>query len=252
MTDGRLRAPVVPTALRAGRGMRTVRVLVCSLLMAALVAVCLVVHHSAILFYRERLADAGLKGLAFVLEQAGYALPLIVLAVFPSIVYRGYDRRDGDARWEMFWEVLLVAVLTYAVLLPCVARYSDILQARAVAAGVELEMTAGKVPLTLLMQVSEWFVRFLIPVGILLVFHGTRASRERHFPETEVPEPVIYVNKVAQPDGNDAPHENNVTNENDIPDEGNIPDGDDIPDEGNIPDGDDPTPSIENTEEAPV
>lgn len=192
-----LSAPCLP---RVGAGVRVTRTLLSGIFMTALVAVSLVVHHSAILFYRERLIDAGFKSLGWLLEQFGYALPFVILCVFPALVYRASDRRDGVARWEMFWAVVIVAILTYAVFLPCVARYSGILYDRAVAAEVEIEMTAGKVPLTLLMRVYEWFVRLLIPIAILLVFHASRAMRERRCPDEE--EPVEYI--TPSPDGDAA------------------------------------------------
>jgi len=45
--------------------------------------------------------------------------------------------------------------------------------------GEKLPQTEGKVDRTLAMELHEWFVRFSIPLALLGVYHGSRASRER-------------------------------------------------------------------------
>lgn len=170
------------------------RVALCGVLMSALVALCLYLHHTAFQFYHARLLDDESKTLAWFTEQIGFSLPFIVVCLFHLGVYHKCDRRDGVARREMMWEILIVAVLTYAVLLPYLSKISDALYINAIAAGETLPKTEGKVEITLLMELHEWFVRLPIPLGILLVFHGARARREIREPESEAfPEPMITV-----------------------------------------------------------
>ena len=170
------------------------RVLLCGLLMSALVALCLYLHHTAFQFYHARLLDDESKTLAWFTEQIGFSLPFIVICLFHLGVYHKCDRRDGVAQMEMTWEILIVAVLTYAVLLPYLSKISDALYINALAAGESLPKTDGGVKITLLMELHEWFIRLPIPLGILMVFHGARARREMRHPESEaVTEPLLTV-----------------------------------------------------------
>jgi hypothetical protein len=91
----------------------------------------------------------------------------------------------------MFWEVLLVAVLTYGVLLPYMASISKAMHEAALEIGADIPQTDGKYGTTLIMKLHEWFIRLSIPLAILMLFHGTRARREIRFPETEAKEPTI-------------------------------------------------------------
>ena len=161
------------------------RILLCGILMAVLMAACLYLQYTALDFFHARMLENESKTIAWLTEQAGYILPFAVICLFQWIVYQGYDAHDGSARREMFWEVAVAAVLTYAVLLPYLSSVSEALYINALAAGEKIPRTDGKVDITLLMELHEWFIRLLIPLGILLAYHGTRARRERLFPETE-------------------------------------------------------------------
>ncbi len=181
-----------PTVL-IGRHYRfsPVRTLFCGVLLSALVAACLYVYHTAFTFYHARLLENEMKTIAWFTEQIGLSLPLIVICLFHYLVYHAHDRHDGAARREMMWEIVIVAVLTYAVLLPYLSRVSRDMYEAAVEAGATIPETDGKVPWTLLMKLHEWFVRQPIPLCLLFLFHRVRATRELQHPETEVrPAPV--------------------------------------------------------------
>ncbi len=161
------------------------RTLFCGILMSALLAVCLYIDHTAITFLHERLLEADMKTSAWLVNELGLNLPLIVLCLFPYLVYSRHDRRDGDARREMMWAVVVVAMLIYGVLLPYLSSLSEAMYEAAVEAGNIIPVTEGKVDWTLLMKLHEWFVRLPIPLCILILYHKTRADRERRHPETE-------------------------------------------------------------------
>jgi hypothetical protein len=162
--------------------------------MTALVAGCLYLYYTAFDFFRARMLENQSKTIAWLAKQLSFSLPFVVICLFHIAVYGGRDPHDGSARREMFWEVFLVALLTYAVLLPYVSSISEALHTNALAAGEKIPLTEGKVELTLLMELHEWFVRFTIPLGLLLVYHGARAHRERFHPETEAePAPLMTV-----------------------------------------------------------
>ncbi len=167
------------------------RVIICGVLLSLLVAACMYVRHTAFDFYHARLLENGSKTIAWFVEQVGYALPWILICIFHGIVYMKHDRRDGICQWEMFWEVLLVVLLTYAVLLPYMAHVSDTMYEAALEVGADIPQTDGKHDTTLIMKLHEWFIRLSIPLAILLLFHGARARREIRFPETEADEPVM-------------------------------------------------------------
>ena len=76
-------------------------------------------------------------------------------------------------------------MLTYAVLLPYLSSVSEALYTNALAAGEKIPKTDGKVEITLLMELHDWFIRLTIPLLLLMVYHSARARRERLYPETE-------------------------------------------------------------------
>lgn len=167
------------------------RVLFCGVLMTALVAASLYLYHTSFAFLLERLREAEMKTTAWIFEQVSFSLPFILICLFHWIVYWKHDRRDGVAQREMAWEVVLVTLLTYGVLLPLLADYSHDLLEAAQLAGSDIPHTEGKVDVTLLQGFVEWFLRLTVPLVILMTFHGMRASRERRCPDVpEVPETV--------------------------------------------------------------
>ena len=166
-------------------GISIPRILLCSIFLTALVAGCLYLHHTALAFYQARLVENDSKTMAWLVKQLSFSLPFIVICLFHFMVYHAHDPRDGSARREMFWEVLGVTVLTYAVLIPYLSDISEALYINALAAGETVPKNEGKVEITLLMELHEWFIRLTIPLGLLMAFHGIRARREILFPETE-------------------------------------------------------------------
>ena len=180
-----------PTAARRYR-FSIGRVLFCGVLLTALVAVCLYLSHTAFDFYHARFLEEESKTLAWFTQQIGFSLPFIVICLFHCFVYHKHDRRDGVARREMFWEIVIVTVLTYAVLLPYLSAISDALYTNALAAGEAVPENDVGVEVTLLMELHDWFIRLTIPLGALMVFHSFRARREMRFPE-EAEEPLLTV-----------------------------------------------------------
>ena len=125
------------------------------------------------------------------IKQVSFALPWIVMCVFQGIVYNKHDRRDGIAQREMFWEVLMVTAFVYLLLLPYLKNVSEEMYAAALEMGADIPQTDGKVDETFLMIFHEWFIRMAVPLGVLLIFHSTRARREELHPETEAEEPMM-------------------------------------------------------------
>ncbi len=167
------------------------RVLFCGALLAVLVAACLYLHHTAFTFFHERMLEQEKKTIAWFVKEIGFALPFIVICLFHAMVYHKHDRRDGDAQREMFWEIMVVAVLTFGVLLPYLCDLSDQMHEASLAANAIIPETEGNVDWTLIMKLHEWFIRLTIPLSILMIFHGSRARRERVRPDAQpIPETV--------------------------------------------------------------
>ena len=168
-----------------------VRVLLCGVLLTAAVAGCLYLHHTAFPFLRERLLETEMKTSAWLLKQLSFSLPFVLICLFFAVAYRGIDRRDGMASREKQWIVLLVTALSYAVLLPYVNHLSGEMYEAAVTSGAEIPLTDMGVPLTLMLKSREWFIRLAIPLGLLILFYGVRAAREKTCPDTpEIASPV--------------------------------------------------------------
>lgn len=206
------------------------RVLLCGVFITALVAVCLYLYHTSLSFLHARILENGSKTFGWIFKQFNFSLPFIVICVFQYAVYHTHDRRDGVACTEMLWEVIVVAILTYGVLLPYLQDISDALYTNAIAAGVELPKTEGKVEETLIMGFHEWFIRLSVPLLALGIFYAARARRERLFPETEAVEPLMTraeydaakaasLAATAAEDGNEAASEESVSNDTAIPDQ---------------------------------
>ena len=181
--------PTIPTGRRYRFSI--LRVLLFGILMSVLVAACLYLKYSAVDFFHARLLEQESKTSAWILKQVGFALPWIFMCIFLACTYRKNDRHDGVAAGEMFWEVLLVTVFTYFVLLPHLQNYSDALYAAALEAGADIPQTEGKVDQTFIMLFHEWFVRMAVPLAAFMIFFSTRARRERLHPETEAVEPLM-------------------------------------------------------------
>ncbi len=160
------------------------RILFGGILLSVLVAACLYLCHTAMPFIRDRLLETEKKTFAWFAEQIGFSLPFIAICLFHAVVYRGHPR-DGMAEREMLWQIVLVTVFTYAIMLPYLSNVSNEMYAAALEAGAEIPETEGGVPWTLMMKLHEWFIRFTIPLGILWTFHAMRASRERREPYEE-------------------------------------------------------------------
>ena len=178
---------------RPGRRYRfsILRVLICGALLSVLVAACLYCKYTAIDFFHARLLEQESKTSAWILKQVSFALPWIVMCIFQGLVYCKHDRRDGIVQREMFWEVLLVTVFTYLILLPHLRNISEEMYAAALEMGADIPQTDGKVDQTFLMIFHEWFIRMAVPLSALLLFHSVRARRERDYPETEAEEPMM-------------------------------------------------------------
>lgn len=197
------------------------RVLFCSILLSLLVVASLYLKYSAVDFFHARLLDQGSKTSAWILKQVSYALPWIFMCIFHAITYRRHDRHDGVAAREMFWEVVLVTIFTYLMLLPYLRGISDEMYAAALEAGATIPQTAGKVDQTFIMIFHEWFVRLSIPLLGLMVFYSTRARRQRLHPETEADEPLMtraeydaLISPVSTADDDDETAEKIIDSEN--------------------------------------
>jgi hypothetical protein len=178
---------------RTGRRYRfsILRILIFGVFLSVLVAACLYCKYTAIDFFHARLLEQESKTSAWILKQVSFALPWIVICLFHGLVYCKHDRRDGIVQREMFWEVLLVTVFTYFILLPYLQNMSDDMYAAALEAGSKIPQTDGKVDRTFIMIFHEWFVRMAVPLAALLIFYSARARRERLHPETEAGEPLM-------------------------------------------------------------
>jgi hypothetical protein len=182
-------------ALPVGTGRRyrfnILRVLIFGVFLSVLVAACLYCKYTAIDFFHARLLEQESKTSAWIVKQVSFALPWIVICLFHGLVYCKHDRRDGIVQREMFWEVLLVTVFTYLVLLPYLKNISEEMHAAALEMGADITQTEGKVDQTFLMIFHEWFIRMTVPLSALLLFHSVRARRELDYPETEAEEPMM-------------------------------------------------------------
>ncbi len=169
-----------------------VRVLISTALLSVLFAASLYLYHTAFPFFRDHLLDSGKKSTAWFVEQLSYSLPFLLLGLYFTITYHRLDRRDGVASREKLWITVLVTLVTYGVLLPCVHHMSREMYAAAVEAGAKIPETDGGVPWTLMMKLSEWFIRLSIPLAVVMTFYGMRSARERRCPdETEDVLPTI-------------------------------------------------------------
>lgn len=117
------------------------------------------------------------KSVAWIVNELGLWLPMITICVFQLAVYKRYNRENGILQKEMAFEVIVVGVLVYALLLPYVSHLSSEMHATAVLEET-VEYYKNGDAITLMRESLEWFVRFIIPVGLLSLYHFTRSKAE--------------------------------------------------------------------------
>lgn len=176
------------------------RVILLSVLMSLLVAATLYLHHTVLDQYHTYLLGEEKKTTAWIELQLSYMLPFITVALFQYFVYHADDRQDGILRREMAWEILLVALLTYAVLMPYVIHMSRTLHEAAIEAGEEIKQTAAGVDSTLWMEVHDWFIRFSVPLMLLVTYHFVRADREAREAASPAPAGALPAAAPADPE----------------------------------------------------
>lgn len=118
------------------------------------------------------------KIIAWCVNEISLWLPAITICSFQYLVYHKYNRDDGIYQREMGFEILLVTILVYAVLLPIVAKISTDMHQATIAAGEIVDKYEKGGYITLLSESLMWFLRFFIPAGILSVYHFSRAAHE--------------------------------------------------------------------------
>ncbi len=180
----------VPSAGESTRAYRfsIARVLCFALCMAALLAFELYCYHTVFDSFHADLVEAEKKSSAWIESQLAFMLPFITICVFQ---YAVYYKRDGDMtpaaecrifQLEKTWQIVLLILLIFGVLLPWVAHTSreahEAALAAALAGGDPVPTTAGGADSTLLMEVHEWFVRLSVPLMLLLLYHACRAGAE--------------------------------------------------------------------------
>ncbi len=154
------------------------RVLFIGLMLFLLTAASLYLHNTLMKEYMPYLTSEEKKTTAFLVEQISYMLPFLAVALFQYAVYIKHDNRDGILQKEQAYEILLLAALTYLVLLPAVWIYSDKTLTLQLAAGIDIEKNEGREYETLFLDVFQWFVRLAIPLCLLFAYHMIRAGVE--------------------------------------------------------------------------
>ena len=172
--------PAYITLPREKRAYRfsVLRILIIGGLLSILVTVCLYLHHHAFSHYLTYLKDAEKKSTHWIVKQLSYMLPFLTIAIFQCAVYAKYNRKDGILQREMAWEILIVAGFTYLILFPAVCYQSDVTLKVSLVAGLDVEKNEGKEYQTLLLSLAEWFIRLIIPLCLLFVYHRAKAKAE--------------------------------------------------------------------------
>ncbi len=170
---------------------RILRTMLVGLLLSAVVAGTLHLHARILPeFTTELLTDpeTGLvssqleknhKNFLWFVEQFGYLAPLLAVMILPALIYHPIDRRDGRVQQELTWVTVIVIAVTFLLLLPYTARISDAEVQAALSAGETFPTRDGGAYDTLLLKVIPWFLRLGVGLGILCLYHSTRAHREK-------------------------------------------------------------------------
>ena len=188
-------AYMVPPREKRAYSFSWIRMILMGLMLFALITVCLYLYHVAFREYGEYLTAEEKKSTAWIVRQLSFMLPFIAVAAFQCAVYAKHDNRDGILQRERAYEILIAAALTYLVLLPLVAWYSETKLTLYLVAELDVPKTDGKEYETVMILVSEWFARLAIPLSLLFVYHMAKAKAEM----TETAEnAAIEVQKAAE------------------------------------------------------
>lgn len=186
---------------RFGRAAAVARVMTFSILLTALIAAELYLHYTTIPTFLEYLKEAGHTHSAWIGKQISYALPFLTIAFFQYLVYRRAERNSmapgtvcpavRSLQREKALEILGVALLLYAVVLPYCIHLSNETYAAALAEALKndtvLPQTDGKVDDKMIYHLVEWFIRQGIPLALLGMYHTSRAGED----EDEADEPEV-------------------------------------------------------------
>ncbi len=175
-----------------------VRVLVISVLLFLLLAVCLYLNQTAFKALKQGLTDGEHKNSAWIAGEIGSLLPLITVAVFQFAIYHKHDRHDGIVQKEMAWEILLSTLLTYTVLLPIVIYLSDAQLAEQLAQGVDVPQNDGGEYITLFLNSLTWFLHLGVTMLLLWLFHSSKANSEMTAVQEESAQPLSHGDISAQ------------------------------------------------------
>lgn len=155
-----------------------IRTVIMGLMLFGLITLSLYLYHVAFREYGVYLTEEEKKSTAWIVKQLSFMLPFIAVAVFQCAVYAKHDNRDGVLQRERAFEILIAAALTYLVLLPLVAWYSEQKLILSLMAELDVPKTEGKEYETVMIQVAEWFARLTVPLCLLFVYHMAKAKAE--------------------------------------------------------------------------
>ena len=171
-------AYMVPPREKRAYKFSWIRMILMGLMLFALITVCLYLYHVAFREYGEYLTAEEKKSTAWIVKQLSFMLPFIAVAAFQYAVYAKHDNRDGVLQRERAFEILIAAALTYLVLLPLLAWYSDTKLLLSLMAELDFPKTDGKEYETVMILVAEWFARLTVPLCLLFVYHMAKAKAE--------------------------------------------------------------------------
>lgn len=166
--------------------LRVLRTVFIGLLVSAAVAGALHIQTRIIPDLLSKLLEEGKENRAGFIEQMAYLAPVLAALLIPYLCYFKVDRHDGKVQTELTWVIVIVAIVTFCVLLPHVAGMSEAEIQAALAAGEDFPTRDGGAYDSLLLKVAPWFIRLFIGLSILLLYHACRARREKEEAATAV------------------------------------------------------------------
>lgn len=164
--------------------MNILRTVLCAVALCALMAVMLFLFHGVMDTVTQRLEeidpqkDGDMKNTLWLIEKMLYIIPVCVLLICQTVIYKFAKTKKSIAYRERAWELIAAFVFTYAILLPAIFIYSN-------NNPPVVDAETGEEALSLIARSVQWFVWQILIFLPAILYHRVMATSVK---DTEVQE----------------------------------------------------------------
>ena len=155
--------------------MNILRTVLCAVALCALMAAMLFLFHGVMDTVTQRLEeidpqkDGDMKNTLWLIEKMLYIIPVCVLLICQTVIYKFAKTKKSIAYRERAWELIVAFVFTYAILLPAIVIYSNNNPPLP-------DAETGEETLSLIARSVQWFVWQILIFLPAILYHRVMAT----------------------------------------------------------------------------